>query len=460
MVMTPRKYNSEEISHAMSMDPLEAILALNMGDFVAEHLISEELLRKISSSVANSPERLKRQLEELVQIYSLKNTLSLLGFSPDDGAVLYDSIALSLAKIFQANACHIFQIAQKSDQDSYLGLVGTSAPNIPVARGHLGYSFSSPPLPAVVQCFREQRTSLVDVPSLSQGLWPTITGLEQENTQHALMVSLTESAKPLGVIVIERYHPTPFKPELIELADSTASLLVVSMQLQRYLTQAQALLWEDEPSMGEMQNLRAQITESIADLSRYQQLFVESLSMAIDARNEYTRGHAKGVAQLAKRLAEHLELNEKAVDLVYYAGLMGSLGKIDMSQDVLTKRDALSQAERDELMEHPNMGVALLMKINFLSEVIPYVTHQKERWDGKGKPSGLSGRNIPLGSRILGLSDAYWALRHPRPYREAPLSREEALSVLASECEHKWDPSLFQALTAMLENAADSPEIE
>ena len=74
MVMTPRKYNSEEISHAMSMDPLEAILALNMGDFVAEHLISEELLRKISSSVANSPERLKRQLEELVQIYSLKNT--------------------------------------------------------------------------------------------------------------------------------------------------------------------------------------------------------------------------------------------------------------------------------------------------------------------------------------------------------------------------------------------------
>jgi HD-GYP domain-containing protein (c-di-GMP phosphodiesterase class II) len=454
MVMTPRKYTADMDADAMQ-DPLEAILALNMGDFVTEHLISEELLRKISGSVSNRPDRLKRQLEELVQIYSLKNTLSVLGFSPDDGAVLYDSIALSLANIFQADACHIFQIAQKSDQDMFLGLVGTSSPNIPVSRWHLGYSFSGPTLPAVVQCYQEQRTRLFETSESSASLWPSVEGLNQDRTRCVLMAPMSDSGKGIGVIVIERYHSQAFKSELVELADATANLLVVSLHLQRCLTQAQTLLWDDNPPMGEMQNLRAQITESIADLSRFQQQFVETLSMAIDARNDYTRGHAQGVAQLAKRLAETLELNEKTVDLVYYAGLMGSLGKMSVAQDILTKRDALTSQEQTELMNHPNVGVALLMKINFLSEVIPYVNHQKERWDGQGKPDGLKGRSIPLGSRLLGVCDAYWALCHPRPYREAPLTSTEALHVLHCEAGQKWDPDLVSALSQMVAESDD-----
>src|SRR5690606_21565821 len=131
-------------------------------------------------------------------------------------------------------------------------------------------------------------------------------------------------------------------------------------------------------------SMRAQITESIADLGVHQQNFVETLSLAIDARQNFTRGHSKMVGQLAQAIAEQLALNEKTVDLVYLAGLMGSLGKVHIPKELISKKDALSPAEWESLRDHPNVGVNLLVKINFLSEVIPYVHSQNERWDGSG----------------------------------------------------------------------------
>src|SRR5271163_265029 len=117
----------------------EAIFALNMGDFVAEHLISGDLLSKIEHSISNNPERLRKQLEELVQIYSLDNTLSLLGFNSSQEFVLYDSMAMSLAEMFQMDACHLFQTTYKEDKEHFLSLTGTSIEGIPKNRGNIGY---------------------------------------------------------------------------------------------------------------------------------------------------------------------------------------------------------------------------------------------------------------------------------------------------------------------------------
>ena len=110
-----------------------------------------------------------------------------------------------------------------------------------------------------------------------------------------------------------------------------------------------------------------------------------------------------------------------------------------------TKKDKLSKEEWDKLSEYPNAGVELLMNINFLSEVIPYVYYQKERVDGKGKPEGLKGNSIPFGSRIIALADAYCALTQDRSHRKA-LSNKEAMAVLKDECGKKWDSVVYQAL--------------
>ncbi|MCK7470086.1 MAG: HD domain-containing protein [Desulfomicrobium escambiense] len=144
-------------------------------------------------------------------------------------------------------------------------------------------------------------------------------------------------------------------------------------------------------------------------------------------------------------MAEYLELNEKTIDLIYYAGLLQNIGKITLPDQIFSNKGKLSAEDWNKLQNHPNVGVSLLMKINFLSEVVPYVHYHKERWDGQGEPEGLSGLSIPLGSRIIAVADAYQAMRSNRAYRK-PLSKEEVLDLIKQESGIKWDPIVVDAL--------------
>lgn len=128
---------------------------------------------------------------------------------------------------------------------------------------------------------------------------------------------------------------------------------------------------------------------------------------------------------------------------------MQNIGKITIPEELFNKKEKLSKEDWETLQNHPNIGVSLLMSINFLSEVIPYIHYHKERWDGKGEPEGLKGQSIPFGSRIIALADAYSALREERPYRQA-LSKEEALKIIKEEAAIKWDPDLVNILESLL----------
>ena len=140
--------------------------------------------------------------------------------------------------------------------------------------------------------------------------------------------------------------------------------------------------------------------------------------------------------------------SEKTTDLIYYAGLLQNIGKITIDEQLFDKKGKLSKEEWDKLQEHPNAGVSLLMNINFMSEVVPYIHYQKERWDGLGKPEGLGGFSIPFGSRIIAVADAYCALTEERPHRAA-LSNNEALEIIKQESAVKWDPNVVNALVKM-----------
>src|SRR5690606_17579036 len=109
-----------------SRDPLEAIYALNIGDFVAESFISDELLNKISHRLADDPAKLKAQLEELIHIYSMDRTLSILGLDAQGGFLIYDSIAATLSRMFEVDACHIFRASTRDTGEQFLSLTGTS----------------------------------------------------------------------------------------------------------------------------------------------------------------------------------------------------------------------------------------------------------------------------------------------------------------------------------------------
>ena len=120
-----------------------------------------------------------------------------------------------------------------------------------------------------------------------------------------------------------------------------------------------------------------------------------------------------------------------------------------MPESLFTNKGKPSKEEWEKLQNHPNVGVNLLMNINFLSEVIPYIHYHKERWDGRGEPEGLKGNSIPFGSRIIAVADACTAMTSDRSYRNA-MTKEEALSIIKEEAGSKWDPDVVNALFSTL----------
>ena len=252
----------------------------------------------------------------------------------------------------------------------------------------------------------------------------------------------------VGVIVVENYAPKVLSQEFIELLSVTARLFATSMSLEKLTEKTDELINKADVSTIELQNNRAELTALIGDLSSEQQWFVENLAKAVDAKSSFKNNYSHVVADLAREICDKLGLNEKTKDLIYYAALLRNIGKITLPEELFNKKEKLSKEDWEKLQNHPNVGVSILMSINFLSEVVPYINYHKERWDGKGEPEGLKGMSIPLGSRIIALADAYSALTSDRTYRKA-LSSQEALNILKEEAGTKWDPTLVDMLVDM-----------
>lgn len=415
--MTKENFNKEDngvsvFSRSVEFlddDPLEEIFALNLGDFLTEHLISEDLAQKIKKhDIQDKAESLKNQLKELISIYSINNTLSVLGFTNKEDYVIYNSIAKTIVQMIEAKACHIFlaneYAAGMDDNETGIVLVGSSM---------------SPD--EEIDC---------DDPSL-------------------IKMPMHYGTETTGLIMIEPIQEKEISEQFTKLLKVTSRLFAISMILQKLTNETSKVMEEPDVSSLELQHYRAELTAIIGDLGEEQQSFVEMLANAVDAKSEYNNRHSQRVADLAKMICEHLCLNEKTKDLIYYAGLLQNIGKITIPQELFNKKEKLSKEDWETLQNHPNIGVSLLMSINFLSEVIPYIHYHKERWDGKGEPEGLKGNSIPLGSRIIALADAYCALREDRAYRKA-LSKEDALNVIKEEAESKWDPTLVTALESII----------
>ena len=431
----------------MENDPLEEIFALNMGDFVSEFLISEDLANKVSKSAKDKTSRLKSQLKELVSIYSLDNTLCVLGFDSKDEYVVYNSIAKTLTQILDVDACHIYLTEEFTRglnfDDKFLGLAGSSVDfDEDIYAKKLGYSKDDKSI--VVKAFNTlERVQIKDVSSIKNFV-PKYE-LKEYDVKSLAVVPMHNNAHVVGVIVIENYKEKTIKRAYMNLLETIARLFGTSMHLQKTIEQAEELITDAAIFPEELQHMRAELTALIGDLGTHQQDFVERLAKAVDEKGQYKVAHSQRTAELSRKLCRQLGLNEKTTDLVYYAGLLQNIGKITLPESLFTNKGKLSKEEWEKLQNHPNVGVNLLMNINFLSEVIPYIHYHKERWDGGGEPEGLKGNSIPFGSRIIAVADAYTAMTSDRSYRNA-MSTEDALEIMKNEAAVKWDPDVVNAL--------------
>ena len=431
----------------MENDPLEEIFALNMGDFVSEYLISEDLANKIGKSAKNKTEKLKSQLKELISIYSLDNTLCVLGFDSKDEYVVYNSIAKTLTQILDVDACHIYLTKEFTKgltfDNKFLGLVGSSINfDEDMYSKKLGYAKNDKSI--VVEAFKSlEKVQVKDVSKISNFI-PKYE-LKEYDVKSLTVVPMHNNAYVVGVIVIENYKEKSIKRAYMNLLETIARLFGTSMHLQKAVESAENLIEETAIIPEELQQMRAELTALIGDLGTNQQAFVEKLAKAVDEKGQYKVSHSQNTAELSKKLCKQLGLNEKTTDLVYYAGLLQNIGKITLPESLFANKGKLSKEEWDKLQNHPNVGVNLLMNINFLSEVIPYIHYHKERWDGGGEPEGLKGNSIPFGSRIIAVADAYTAMTSDRSYRNA-MTKEEALAIIREETGKKWDPDVVNAL--------------
>lgn len=367
----------------MDGDPMEEIFALNLGDFLSEHLISEDLAKKIGHKNKDKKEGLKNQLKELISIYNLQNTLCVLNFDSKEKAAVYDSIANSITQMVEVNSTKILNEYNESET---------------LRKGNLTY-----------------------VPMAS--------------------------SEVVGAIVLESKEPV--QKEFLNLVESIASLMATSITLQKQIDEANKLIEDKNSEAVDLRHLRAELTALIGDLCDYQQMFVEKLAYAVDVKGQYMVSHSQNTANIAREICRELGLNEKTNDLIYYAGLLQNIGKITLPEKIFATNGKLSPEELKKIQNHINTGVNLLMNINFLSEVVPYVTYKPEMYDGSGKPEGLKGQSIPFGSRIIAVADAYCAMTSDRPYRKA-MEKEKALSIMKEEAGVKWDPVVVNALAEVI----------
>lgn len=432
-------------------DPLEEIFALNLGDFLSEHLISEDLAKKIGRSEQDKYVSLKNQLKELISIYSLDNTLCVLGFSSKEDYVIYNSIAKTVVQMLDMDACHIYLTKEnakgldKTKND--LVLVGSSIEfKDDLYKHNIGYKFNDKSF--ISEAFLKRETIEAKNPKFSDRFVP-VQELNEDKVKIFTAIPMHNNAQSVGVIVIESYTDKFFQDEYLRLVESTATLFATSMNLQRMTDETAKMIESAEAAITDLQHLRAELTALIGDLCDQQQTFVENLAAAVDAKGQYKVSHSQNTAELSRLICKHLGLNEKTTDLIYYAGLLQNIGKITLPEAIFSQKGALSPEDWAKLQNHPNVGINLLMSINFLSEVVPYIHYHKERWDGRGEPEGLSGYSIPLGSRIIAVADAFSAMIADRPYRQAMLN-SQALEVMKKEAETKWDPVIIDALSHVL----------
>ncbi len=174
----------------------------------------------------------------------------------------------------------------------------------------------------------------------------------------------------------------------------------------------------------------------------------ENLIRIVDSKDTYTGEHSDAVGRLVEAIARDLGLDEEAVQQLRLAGLLHDIGKIAVPDAVLQKAGALDPEERALVRAHVQFGYSLLEGLG-IDPVDTWVLHHHEHWDGSGYPDGLAGEEIPLGSRVILVADAFDAMTTDRTYRPA-LGPQDALVELRRRSGVQFDPDAVAALERVL----------
>ncbi len=169
-----------------------------------------------------------------------------------------------------------------------------------------------------------------------------------------------------------------------------------------------------------------------------------TLAQKMDAKDPYGRHHSELTAVYAATLARALGMDEDVVKEIHRAGQLHDVGKVAIPDAVVRKAGRLTEAEHAQMQMHPEFSFRILENAD-IEPVATWVRHHHEHWNGGGYPSGIAGEDIPLGSRILHLAEAFETMTSDRAYRRA-LPLGEALSEMIEQVGREFDPQIVPAM--------------
>ena len=213
----------------------------------------------------------------------------------------------------------------------------------------------------------------------------------------------------------------------------TTISIVLPLLLITYLT--------FKSSMGRIEDANRHVEQ----LNRMYMSTIETLAMAVDAKDQVTHGHIRRVQEHSVDLARHMGVDDdNLIKAIEAASLLHDVGKLRVPEHILNKPGKLTIAEFEVMKTHSSVGADMLAAIDFPYPVVPIVRHHHENWDGSGYPDGLSGTDIPIGARILAVVDCFDALTSDRPYR-GRLTVNEAVEILTQRRGSMYDPLVVDA---------------
>ncbi len=176
---------------------------------------------------------------------------------------------------------------------------------------------------------------------------------------------------------------------------------------------------------------------------------ITSMTVALEARDRYTRGHSEAVSCILTKMATVMGMSDEDMEILTIAGRLHDIGKIGVPDNILLKPGKLTYAEFEVIKKHPLIGANILESIPTLEKILPVIIHHHERIDGMGYPEGLKGKKIPLWARMTSVADTYDALTSDRPYRKG-MPAEKALQIITEIQDGQLCPDCVQAFLKIM----------
>ncbi len=206
----------------------------------------------------------------------------------------------------------------------------------------------------------------------------------------------------------------------------------------------------NERRLEQIRDAEAERRRHVEEMAEIHMNTIESLAIAIDAKDQTTHGHVRRTQLYATQMGKLFNVSESELRALHAGALLHDIGKLAVPEYILNKPGKLTEAEFAKMKIHPVVGGDILKRVNFPYPVEDIVRYHHEKWDGSGYPKGLKAEGIPLVARIISVVDFYDATRCDRPYRKG-MKREESLSLLRSMVGNAFDPKVVDMFVQHVE---------